>query len=55
MFNLDEKGDLLLTLVGKPLSGKSTVLTYWGKFTPAVLSKVKSGKVYFTKSRRTNL
>ena len=55
MFNLNEKGDLLLTLERRAVRGKPTILTYWGKFTPVLLSKVKSGKVYFTKSRRTSI
>ena len=50
MFEMNEKGDLLLTLVRRPVRGKAAILTYWGKFTPVVLSKVRSGKIYFTRS-----
>ncbi|MEP7213106.1 MAG: DUF5991 domain-containing protein [Acidobacteriota bacterium] len=51
MFETNEKGDLLLTLVRRPVRGKAAILTYWGKFSPVVLSRVKSGKIYFTRSK----
>jgi len=46
MFEPYEPGDLLFTLERK---GK-TVLTHWGKFTPAIPKYQKSGKVYFAKT-----
>ena len=50
MFEPYEPGDLLLTLERKTVKGKTTILTYWGKFTPAIEKNEKSGKVYFEKS-----
>lgn len=45
MFEPYQPGDLLLTLERK---GKS-IVTHWGKFTPAIEKNGKSGKVYFQK------
>jgi hypothetical protein len=42
-------GDLLLTLEKKSVKGKTELLTWWGKFTPALPEKPKTGKVFFTK------
>lgn len=50
MFEPYKPGDLLLTLERKTISGKVTILTYWGKFTPAIAKNQKSGKVYFEKA-----
>lgn len=50
MFEPYNPGDLLLTLERKVEKGKPVVLTYWGKFTPAIPKNEKSGKVYFEKS-----
>lgn len=49
MFEPYEKGDLLLTLERKLVKGKPVILTYWGKFTPAIERNEKTGKVYFEK------
>jgi hypothetical protein len=49
-FESYEKGQLMLTLERSRTGGKPTLLTHWGQFKPVVLSNVKSGKVYFTKS-----
>lgn len=46
-------GDLLLTLERKAANGKSEVLTRWGKFTPIVPEKPKTGKVFFVRSTRS--
>jgi hypothetical protein len=53
MFEPYKPGDLLLTLERKEEKGKSTVLTYWGKFAPAIPGNQKSGKVYFERSVET--
>ena len=50
MFELYKPGDLLFTLERKLEKGKPIVLTYWGKFTPAIPGNQKSGKVYFQRS-----
>ncbi len=50
MFEPYSAGDLLFTLENKVEKGKPLVLTYWGKFTPAILKNAKTGKVYFEKS-----
>jgi len=50
MFERYTPGDLLLTLERKTVKGKPVILTYWGKFTPAIPANEKTGKVYFTKS-----
>jgi hypothetical protein len=42
-------GDLLLTLEKKSVKGKTELLTWWGKFTPALPEKPKTGKLFFTK------
>jgi hypothetical protein len=47
MFEPYEPGDLLLTLEAKPSKSKLSIITYWGKFTPAIPRNEKSGKVYF--------
>ena len=50
MFEKYQPGDLLLTLEKKSVKGKAVVLTYWGKFTPAIEKNEKQGKVYFEKT-----
>ena len=50
MFEKYQPGDLLLTLEKKSVKGKAVVLTYWGKFTPAIEKNEKPGKVYFEKT-----
>src|SRR5690349_2139907 len=50
MFEKYSPGDLLLTLESKTVKGKPVVLTYWGKFTPAIEKNEKPGKVYFEKT-----
>ncbi len=50
MFEPYSTGDLLFTLENKNEKGKLEILTYWGKFTPAILKNAKTGKVYFEKS-----
>ena len=50
MFEKYEPGDLLLTLERKTVKGKPAILTYWGKFTPAIEKNEKPGKVYFEKT-----
>jgi len=42
-------GDLLLTLEKRTAKGKTELLTWWGKFTPALPEKPKTGRVFFTK------
>jgi hypothetical protein len=49
MFEKYKPGDLLLTLERKTEKGKTVILTYWGKFTPAISTNAKSGKVYFAR------
>jgi hypothetical protein len=49
MFEPYEPGDLLVTLETKAVKGKTTLLTYWGKFTPIIEKNEKTGKVYFEK------
>lgn len=49
IFETYSPGDLLLTLEKKTLKGKTELLTWWGKFTPVVPEKPKSGKVFFLK------
>ncbi|MEO8042014.1 MAG: DUF5991 domain-containing protein [Acidobacteriota bacterium] len=49
MFEPYNPGDLLLTLERKTEKGKAVILTYWGKFTPAIPKNEKTGKVYFEK------
>ncbi len=43
-------GDLLLTLEKKTAKGKTEILTWWGKFTPIIPEKPKTGKVFFVKA-----
>ena len=50
IFESYEPGDLLLTLEKKTLKGKTTLLTFWGKFTPIIPKNEKTGKAYFVKS-----
>jgi hypothetical protein len=50
MFEKYQPGDLLLTLEKKSVKGKAVILTYWGKFTPAIEKNEKPGKVYFEKT-----
>jgi Family of unknown function (DUF5991) len=45
-------GELLLTLEKKTAKGKTEILTWWGKFTPIIPEKPKSGKVFFIKSTK---
>ena len=54
MFEPYKAGDLLLTLERKIEKGKTTILTHWGKFTPAIPKNAKSGKVYFERTATTN-
>ena len=51
MFEKYQTGDLLLTLERKTVKGKAVILTYWGKFTPAIEANGKPGKVYFAKTQ----
>jgi len=53
MFEKYQPGDLLLTLERKTVKGKSVILTYWGKFTPAIEKNGIQGKVYFEKTPET--
>lgn len=50
MFEPYKPGDLLFTLEQKTLNGKPVVLTWWGKFAPAIPKNSKTGKVYFEKT-----
>ena len=50
MFEKYKPGDLLLTLERKTVKGKPVILTYWGKFTPAIEKNEITGKVYFEKT-----
>jgi hypothetical protein len=50
MFEKYEPGDLLFTLEKKTVKGKPAILTYWGKFKPAIETNEKPGKVYFEKA-----
>lgn len=43
-------GDLLLTLEKKTVKGKPAILTWWGKFTPIIPDKPKTGQVFFVKA-----
>lgn len=49
-FETYSPGDLLLTLEKRAVKGKTELLTWWGKFTPIIPEKPKTGKVFFTKS-----
>lgn len=55
VFESYKQGDLLFTLENKTAKGKTEILTYWGKFTPSINPKAKSGKVYFKKMESTNI
>jgi hypothetical protein len=55
MFDVYQRGDLLLTLERKMIAGKTTIITYWGKFTPMIPKNEKSGKVYFARSETQRL
>lgn len=50
MFEPYKPGDLLLTLERRAEKGKPVILTYWGKFTPAIPKNEKTGKIYFQRS-----
>jgi hypothetical protein len=50
VFETYSAGDLLLTLEKRTAKGKTELLTWWGKFTPIVPEKPKTGKVFFVKS-----
>lgn len=50
VFETYSPGDLLLTLEKRAAKGKTELLTWWGKFTPIIPEKPKTGKVFFTKS-----
>ena len=52
IFETYSPGDLLLTLENKTSKGKSELLTWWGKFTPIIPEKPKTGKVFFTRSKK---
>ena len=47
-------GDLLLTLEKKAVKGKTEFLTWWGKFTPIIPEKPKTGKVFFVRAGLIN-
>ena len=49
VFEPYEKGDLLLTLERRTVKGKAELLTFWGKFQPAIAKNEKTGRVYFQK------
>lgn len=50
VFETYSPGDLLLTLETRTAKGKTELLTWWGKFTPVIPEKPKTGKVFFVKS-----
>ena len=52
VFESYSPGDLLLMLEKKAAKGKIEFLTWWGKFTPIVPEKPKTGKVFFVKSTK---
>ena len=52
VFESYSPGDLLLTLEKRTAKGKSELLTWWGKFTPVVPEKPKTGKVFFVLSSK---
>ena len=52
VFETNKPGDLLLTLEKKTVKNKTELLTWWGKFTPIVPEKPKTGKVFFVKSTK---
>lgn len=52
VFETYSPGDLLLTLEKRSLKGKTELLTWWGKFTPIVPEKPKTGKVFFVKAKK---
>lgn len=54
VFESYKPGDLLLTLETKVVKGKQQLLTNWGKFTPIIPEKPKSGIVFFVKSDTIN-
>lgn len=54
VFESYKPGDLLLTLEKKTVKGKPQILTNWGKFTPIIPEKPKSGIVFFVKSDTIN-
>ncbi len=45
-------GDLLLTLEKKTVKGKPAIVTWWGKFTPIIPEKPKTGQVFFVKTTK---
>lgn len=49
VFESYEKGDVLLTLEKKTVKGKPQVVTFWGKFTPVIPEKPKTGQVFFVR------
>jgi hypothetical protein len=50
VFETYSSGDLLLALERRPAKGKTELLTWWGKFTPVIPEKPKTGKIFFVKS-----
>lgn len=50
VFETYSPGDLLLTLEKRTVKSKTELLTWWGKFTPIIPEKPKTGKVFFVKS-----
>ena len=52
VFESYSRGDLMLTLEKKAAGGRTEILTWWGKFTPIIPDKPKTGKVFFTRSSR---
>lgn len=53
IFETYSPGDLLLTLEKKTVKGKTELLTWWGKFTPVVPERPKTGKEFFVKTTKT--
>lgn len=50
VFETYSPGDLLLTLEKRAAKGKTELLTWWGKLTPIIPEKPKTGKVFFVRS-----
>ena len=53
VFETYSPGDLLLTLEKRTAKGKTELLTWWGKFTPVIPEKPKTGKVFFVRAQKT--
>lgn len=52
VFEPYSRGDLMLTLEKKATGGRTEILTWWGKFTPIIPDKPKTGKVFFSRSTK---